>query len=280
MIQRKNYPPADALQEYVDSYGIVEVPEGQTEPYFSPPLAMSGMIIQTINTNDSMIVKLDAEDFFTDQAVVTGQVTSSVHGQMIGHTKSLLIFFKTLGMHQLFGTDMYTLTNRADRLKDFLGVEKSDALLNALKASQKDEDQIEVLNKFFLDQVNSRHQVDDLNDILDYIHFHKGNITVAEIEEKFDIRRKTLERNFQKKVGLSPKEYAKIYRFKCLLTILMENPGITWTELSHRAGFYDQSHMSRYVKEYLKVSPNNIVQLDMELINFFLRNETALLRSR
>lgn len=272
MIQRKNYPTTDALQDYVDSYGIIEVPEGQTEPYFSPPIAMSGMIIQIINNNDSMVVKLNGEDFFTDRAVATGQVTTSVHGQIVGHAKSLLVFFKPLGMYQLFGTDMSTLTNTAARLEDFLGQKQSDTLLNALRDSKKDEDQIQVLDEFFLKQVTTAPNVDDLSEVLDYIHVNNGNVSVAGIEDRFDIRRKTLERNFQKKVGLPPKEYAKIYRFKCLIAILMENPGITWTELSHRAGFYDQSHMSRYVKEYLKVSPNNIVELDMELINYFLRN--------
>lgn len=272
MIQRKNYPTTDALQDYVDSYGIIEVPEGQTEPYFSPPLAMSGMIIQIINSNDSMVVKLNGEDFFMDQAVATGQVTTSVHGQIVGHAKSLLVFFKPLGMYQLFGTDMSTLTNTAARLEDFLGQKQSDTLLNALRDSKKDEDQIQVLDEFFLKQVTTAPNVDDLSEVLDYMHVNNGNVSVAGIEDRFDIRRKTLERNFQKKVGLPPKEYAKIYRFKCLIAILMENPGITWTELSHRAGFYDQSHMSRYVREYLKVSPNNIVELDMELINYFLRN--------
>ncbi len=272
MIQRKNYPPTDALKEYIDSYGVVEVSEGQTEPYFSPPLAMSGMIIQTIHTNDPIDIKLNGKDFFTDRAVVTGQVTASISGHLMGHSKSLLIFFQPLGLYQLFGTDMRTLTNGAARLEDFLGQEKCDKLLNALKESQKDEDQIQVLDKFFLQYISPPPHVDELSDVLDFIHIQKGKVSVAEIEERFDIRRKTLERNFQKKVGLPPKEYTKIYRFKCFITLLMENPEITWTELSHRAGFYDQSHMTRYVKEYLKVSPSNIVQLDMELINYFLRN--------
>jgi AraC-like DNA-binding protein len=52
--------------------------------------------------------------------------------------------------------------------------------------------------------------------------------------------------------------------------MIRNHPGITWAQLANEAGYYDQSHMSRYVKEYLKVSPNTIVQLDMKLINYLL----------
>ena len=272
MIERNIYQPPIKLQEYIDSFGIVEVREGETESYLSPPLAMSGIIIQSINTNNSVIVKLGDRDFFTEYAVGAGQVTSSVYGQFVGHTKSLLVFFKPLGMYQLFGPEMSIMTSRAVSLYDFLGYSTCEDLLERLKADQNNEHQIKILSDFLLERVHLRKDTGILPSILEVIHEKKGNISVAEIENQFKIQRKTLERNFQRMIGLSPREYTKIYRFKCLINILMSSPGITWTELSHRAGFYDQAHMSRYVKEYLKVSPSNMVHLDMDLINYLLRN--------
>ena len=49
------------------------------------------------------------------------------------------------------------------------------------------------------------------------------------------------------------------------------NPGITWTEQTYNHAFFNQVHMSKYLKEYLKVSPNNLVQLDVDFINYLLK---------
>ncbi|WP_373057164.1 hypothetical protein [Zunongwangia sp. H14] len=71
-------------------------------------------------------------------------------------------------------------------------------------------------------------------------------------------------------LGLPPKVYCKIYQFKSLINFLQGNPGITWAQLADEVGYYDQSHMTRYVKKYLKVAPNTMVKLDMDFINYLL----------
>lgn len=120
-----NYLPAPELQAYIATYGILEIQENITEPYFSSPLGLSGFILQTTNTQNKVIAKLMEDDFFTDNAVVTGQVTQPVYGQITGEVRSILVFFQPLGMHQLFGTDMATLTNNSASLHNFLGSKKS-----------------------------------------------------------------------------------------------------------------------------------------------------------
>lgn len=271
MTRPATYLPAAALQGYIASYGIQEMDEGVTETYFSPPLGLSGFILQTISTQNSIIAKIEGEDFFTEGAVVTGQVTYPVYGQLIGKVKSILVFFRPLGMYQLFGTDMASLTNKSMTLPDFLGKENANNLMLKLKANQDNEHQIEVLNDFFLSLNPIEKEVDNLKNVLEYIHHRNGGVTIKEIEEHCHYPRKTLERHFKEKVGLTPKVYTQIYQFKCLINLLQAQPNITWTQLANQAGYYDQSHMSRYVKEYLKVSPNSILKLDMELINYLLR---------
>tara|TARA_R110000868_G_scaffold366839_1_gene629789 strand:+ start:40842 stop:41210 length:369 start_codon:yes stop_codon:yes gene_type:complete len=121
MTQPTTYIPYPELQEYIAGYGILEIPEGINEPYFSPPLGLSGFIIQSTNTQNKFMAKLDGEDIFTESAVVTGQVTYPVYGQIIGLSKTIMVFFEPLGMHQLFGTEMSSLKNKSMTLIDFLG---------------------------------------------------------------------------------------------------------------------------------------------------------------
>lgn len=258
------------LRNHILSYGILKFPEGVSEPYFSPPIALSGFIIHTINTQNVIVAKIGDRDHYTEMAVATGQVTQPVYGQNIGQARILLVFFHPMGMHQLFGTDMATLTNTSMPLKEFLGQQRADALLKKLMTQQEDEHQIKVLNDFFSEQYPIRNEhLDRFRKVLDYIHDKKGNVNIRELEETF-YNRKTLERHFNKIVGIPPKVYCQIYRFKCLVNLIQSQPDITWAQLAPQAGYYDQAHLSRYVKDYLNVSPNSIVKLEMQLINYLL----------
>jgi AraC-like DNA-binding protein len=127
---------------------------------------------------------------------------------------------------------------------------------------QEDEHQVRVLNDFFSDQCPIQNDVlDRFRKMLDYIHDKKGDVSIRDLEKIGLYNRRTLERHFNKIVGISPKVYCQIYRFKCLVNLIQTQPGITWAQLAPQAGYYDQAYLSRYVKDYLKVSPNSIVKL-------------------
>ncbi len=270
MIAPLIYLPPPELKEVIASYGILEIPDGRNEPFFSPPLGLSGFIITPVNKKKQVYANIKGEAFFSTDEVATGQVTAPVYGEIKGHLKSIMVFFNPLGMYQLFGADMSTLTNTSKSLYEFLGDEKAEALVSALKENQHNDHQIQVLNEFFEDQISQKHAVRKMKEVMDYIHQNKGDVSVGDIERECHYQRKTLERHFNKMLGLSPKVYCKIYRFKCLINHLEQNPHITWTELADHVGYYDQSHMTRYIKEYLEVCPNSIVKLDMDFINYLL----------
>lgn len=265
-----SYLPSPELQDYIATYSILEIPEGKTESYFSPPLAMSGIIINIVNSKGAVTSRIKDRDFFTANAVVTGQVTSPVYGDLVGEVKSIMIFFKASGMHRLFGNDLSELTNTSKVLSEFLGENEAALLWKDLTSHYDNQKQVDILNDFFRKRIATGEKDNKFEKVLAYIHEKQGDVSINEILEKSYYPRKTLERHFKKKVGLSPKVYAQIYRFKCLIKFLERNPEITWSQLASESGYFDQSHMNRYVKEYLQVSPNSLVKLDMEYINYLL----------
>ncbi len=270
MTHSQTFSPAPGLAPFIAQYGMVEIPEGVTASYFSPPLGLSGIIVHTETTAAMTYPKLAGHDFFTDNAVATGQITIPVYGQIIGKVKSIMVFFQPLGMHLLFGIDMATLTNTSIPLGGLLGQPAANSLMECLRANQDSAQQVAVLDAFFLRLTPACRDASKLVRVLDYIHRNKGRVSITALETYGNYHRKTLERQFRRMIGLSPKVYMHIYQFKCLINLLEATPGTTWVQLASQAGYYDQSHMSRYVKEYLNVSPNSIVKLDMQLINYLL----------
>ena len=60
---------------------------------------------------------------------------------------------------------------------------------------------------------------------------------------------------FRDAVGLSPKRYARVQRFRRVLQRTAADPAVSWIDLALDAGYSDQSHFNREFQEFAGVSP-------------------------
>ena len=267
-MQPAHFHPPAALAPFIAFYGIWDVAEGFREPYVSPPLGLCGFIIcldVPINAN------LNGKMFMKDKYCATGQVTAPMVGDVIGRNKILMVFINPMGLYQLFGIDMSLLTNTSVPLSEVLGEEKSAALVKNLEAAADNEKMTQVMNDLFLSQLPGFEIEPKVMRALEYIHQNKGSVSVKAIEANCYITSRSLERYFKMYIGLSPGEYAKIFRFKCLVNFINQHPGVTWNTLCEENGYYDQSHLTRYFTRYLNIKPTRMVTLDVEFINYLLQ---------
>jgi AraC-like DNA-binding protein len=265
----------ERLSNYIFSYGTIMVGEGKSAPLLSPPNGMTGFLIRTVSgPNAELILKeFKPGPIATQPSYVIGQISYPINFYAVGEITYLVVFFQPLGLYQLFGYNrMNELANKSIGVLDFLGEKKGEILLKELMSESDTLKQINILNNFFLQQFPVYNDCTHVKIALDLIHEAKGNISIKTILEKCDLSRRTLERAFRDKIGISPKVYTQVFRFKCTMNYLKENPLTTWSELSNIIGFFDQPHLIRYFKKYLKVSPNTLVQLDLELINYLLHH--------
>lgn len=271
-IQRSMQPihfnPPESLAPFIAFYGVFDVEEGFNEPYVSPPLGYCGIIICL---HDCINARLKGQLFMKDRYCATGQVTAPMVGDVVGKNKILMAFIHPCGLHQLFGINMSLLTNTSMPLSELLGAEECHALIRKLNAANDNSAMISIMNDFFLSQMPAFEIAPQVSQALEYIHGHRGNVSVKDIEARFYITLRTLERHFKVYIGLSPKEYAKIFRFKCLINFIHQHPGVTWETLCEQNGYYDQAHLTRYFTRYLKMKPTDIVELDTEYINYLLQ---------
>jgi len=74
------------------------------------------------------------------------------------------------------------------------------------------------------------------------------------IETKISERK--LQRDFKTALGLSPKEYCKIVRFKNLLNDVNNQKKVNWLDLVCKFGYYDQAHLINEFKSATGISPD------------------------
>jgi AraC-like DNA-binding protein len=82
----------------------------------------------------------------------------------------------------------------------------------------------------------------------------RGAGRIEEIAREIGISRQHLARQFQHHVGVSPKTFARLMRFRRLLSALPENPD--WADVAAQHGYYDQAHLIDEFRELAGETPN------------------------
>ena len=65
-----------------------------------------------------------------------------------------------------------------------------------------------------------------------------------------------LERQSLERIGLPPKFFARLIRFSEAYKFKERNPQKTWTEISHRFGYFDQMHLIRDFRQFTGMNPS------------------------
>ncbi|HET7436066.1 MAG TPA: helix-turn-helix transcriptional regulator [Thermoanaerobaculia bacterium] len=83
-----------------------------------------------------------------------------------------------------------------------------------------------------------------------------GAQRVEEIADDIGISRQHLARQFQRHVGVSPKMFARVMRFRRTMESLRSDETIEWADVAVRHGYYDQSHLIAEFRELAGDTPN------------------------
>lgn len=247
--------PHPLLTSYIGCYWILRVPQGQpTRRELILPDGYAELILNYGQPYAWYDQVRDVEQVIRTVHLV-GERDASILVDLQDGLNQVGVKFKPVGLFALLRQPLDTLTNqlvRADELSDSSIQELSEQVFEASDDTAK----IEILNSFFLkrllvsDLPNQRIQA-----ALKLILKHQGNIRVDEITNCLDIHYKTLERTFKTYVGLTPKVFARIVRFKQAYkqfhSVAVQDPSF-FLDL----GYYDQNHFIKDFKYFLHTTPS------------------------
>ncbi|MEL6986647.1 MAG: AraC family transcriptional regulator, partial [Bacteroidota bacterium] len=102
--------------------------------------------------------------------------------------------------------------------------------------------------------------VELIKNVCKLIYKESGNITVAEIAERFNLYRQRLSFLFIQEVKYTIKKFINCVRIRACLQYKLEHPEISLTEIGHKFGFYDQAHFIRSFKSACGITPSEYVK--------------------
>lgn len=101
--------------------------------------------------------------------------------------------------------------------------------------------------------LQAKKEIISIADCLNYIHRNfDEKLTVVQLAKRLNMSKSTFIRQFEKICGCSPHRYIMDYRIKKAREYL-DSGTKTATDIAQECGFYDVSHMRRYVLEETKL---------------------------
>jgi AraC-like DNA-binding protein len=77
---------------------------------------------------------------------------------------------------------------------------------------------------------------------------------VAGVARRLGVSERQLERDFRRQIGLSPRQFGRITRFRRMLSAL-DGANPRWADLAARIGYSDQSHLIREFRDIAGLTP-------------------------
>jgi AraC-like DNA-binding protein len=94
---------------------------------------------------------------------------------------------------------------------------------------------------------------------------HHGSLSIRALSDLMGISPNHLTRQFKRLVGGTPKEVARIYRFRHVLFNLDPSQPIDWGKVASQARYYDQSHFSKDFKGFTGHTPTDFLRLHRQM---------------
>ncbi len=267
MKEPRVYQPSYPLQPYVKNIVMLDFDfdEGQS---FTTRAVPRGVPVMLIPYRQGVCMQTDINTCPQPiQPVLIGQTTRTVTATLSGKGGLMYVVFQPTGLHPLIRHNMFEFTDNWEfPLENIPWIRREVSLFERLEAALSDKERLAIIEKVLLDrllQVPIRQHIDSA--VVDYIIQKNGNLCVVEASRYFQTSLRTLERHFKHHVGISPKQYADIVRFKHIMWYLKSHPNASLLDLTFLGGFSDQSHFIKNVRKITDNSPETYFSFDRAL---------------
>ncbi|WP_205698975.1 AraC family transcriptional regulator [Conexibacter sp. SYSU D00693] len=249
--------PHPALRPYVRAlYGYVEtaVRPGRRREL---PVAQTVLVV---NLGAPLLVAgspTPEDRCFPDGLVAglgTGSVFTSVPG---GIQEGVQALITPLGCQRLCGVAMHELAEGSFRLDDVLGREAA-RLVDRLRHTPSWTARLELLQRFLLDRIlDGRPAPPDVAHAWSRLEATDGRLRVGELAAELRCSTRHLTNRFRDHVGIPPKQAARVLRFQRAWELFEGGTGAA--RAAAEAGFADQAHFSREVRDLTGLAPTALL---------------------
>jgi AraC-like DNA-binding protein len=261
----KYYPSTPPLQQFVIGYLESDSRDlAHSGEHTLFPNGYSGIFFNFGNMG-----RLDlAQEYITPAVSIFGQIDCHFKIHHVPGLYSLGVLLKPTVLSKFLREDMAAFTNKAVEGKLLRNDLK--ALHSDLEAVLSVKERITLLNQYFTKIFAALPTGSIIADSVVQLIHHQPNISIKKIAEQLKISDRHLETQFKISVGLSPKTYSLIVRFKNAEQQLLNNSSTRWSALDFNDEYYDQNHFIKDFKRFTGHTPSDYLLQNFEMGRSYL----------
>ena len=178
-----------------------------------------------------------------------------------GRASLLGVRFTPLGARAFFRMPMHELANRVLELADLFGRE-AEITRERLREINDWPARIDHFEQLIADRLADGDEASsEINWMLRALTRVNGRIRMRALERELGWSSKRTIGRFKEHVGLTPKTFARLLRFRAAVAAIDAAEDPDWCELAHACGFYDQAHLINEFRAFSDCSPREFLRL-------------------
>lgn len=200
------------------------------------------------------------EPFFV-APIISQSLVMSFYGSM----DSFIVTCKPTVFSRIFGINLSLISELSINLPHAIFY----PVWNDLSALETIGERIDYFSKFINKIQNTAYVPDPVDQLYDKI-IEKGTTTLLkDIMYDFYVCKRTLERNFIRRTGVSPKTLMRIVRLDYLLTKISDGNAIDYQDMVFDGKYFDQSHLINDFKSIVGETPGSFLKRNLQLTKMF-----------
>lgn len=256
-MQYKQFDIPDRLRDHVHSLWTLEDCDQHTIPKIFRTIAdgRPGLIFQ--HTDNGTFYK---EDKKLPPLFLYGATTRHSLIKLSGHFKTTGVFFNPLVLKTVFDLDASALTDDCIDGADIINA-GNFRLLEQLLNSESGAQHVGILSSFMETAMQKDLPAQErVQYAVNRILAAKGNISIEELARNANVTERSLERAFKTFVGVNPKLFIRISRFREAMKQMGDSNYERLTDVAFEHDYADQSHFTRTFREFTGFSPKQYLK--------------------
>jgi len=170
------------------------------------------------------------------------------------------IRFKPEGLYSLFGVPASEFSESYEDMELVLGKNFREYCRRIREASGTGE-RVRLAEEYLMKKLStSGRELTYLNHAAEMIRLSRDFDKIEELPAKVFISQRQLEREFKRKIGVTPKLYMRIARLNEVYQKLEQNRPLAFTKVAFDCGYSDQAHFIRDFKSFMGVKPTLFIR--------------------
>ena len=193
----------------------------------------------------------------TSHSLLSGQQKAYYDLRISGTLKLFSVVFQPHGLMVFFDLPLAELFNQNVPL-GFILRDVVSELEGRLHEARSFSERKSILEQFLLGRLGrskKKYEFERIRSCMEIIQQSGGTAGIDSLASKACLSRKQFERLFRSHVGSSPGHFLKTVRFQNAIHGKALQPELSLTELTYKAGYYDQSHMNNEFQRLAGMTP-------------------------